>query len=24
MHYSPEVSLAFNSIEKIMRDIPGG
>jgi quinol-cytochrome oxidoreductase complex cytochrome b subunit len=24
MHYSPEVSLAFNSIEKIIRDIPGG
>lgn len=24
MHYSPEVSLAFNSIEHIMRDVPNG
>jgi ubiquinol-cytochrome c reductase cytochrome b subunit len=24
MHYAPEVSLAFNSIEHIMRDVPNG
>ena len=24
MHYSPEVTLAFNSIEHIMRDVPNG
>jgi len=24
MHYSPEISLAFNSLEHIMRDVSGG
>jgi len=24
MHYSPEISLAYNSVEHIMRDVPNG
>ena len=24
MHYSPEISLAYDSVEKIMRDVSGG
>ena len=24
MHYTPDITLAFNSVEHIMRDVPGG